>query len=67
MEYTKENGQYFKVVEDGHVAMIAEMKDTSRLSTEKEVIFITEEEYMSLVSKKTLKSTESKVLNFNKQ
>ncbi|AQX87166.1 hypothetical protein I6H88_10135 [Elizabethkingia bruuniana] len=66
MEYTKENGQYFKVVEDGHVTMIAEMQNASRLSTEKDVIFITEEEYMSLVSEKTLKNTESKVESFNR-
>lgn len=45
MDYTKENGEFYKVIENGNIISVGRLEGINQLSTIHEVVFITKEEY----------------------
>lgn len=48
MDYTKENGEFYKVIENGKLISVGRLEGINQLSTIQEVVFITKEEYTEL-------------------
>lgn len=48
MDYTKESGSFYKVIENGKPTSVGRLEGINQLSTIHEVIFITKEEYTEL-------------------
>ncbi|MCW2463354.1 hypothetical protein [Elizabethkingia anophelis] len=48
MEYTKEHGRFYKVLDGDHVIVISQMFENSKLATDQTVVFITKDEYTEL-------------------
>lgn len=48
MDYTKENGEFYKVIENGKLISVGRLEGINQLSTIQEVVFISKEEYTEL-------------------